>query len=61
MPNHKSKVPSIVLLALAEKPRTMKELETLTGKRPHTIQLAFRVIGKVLTVHAGKLTTYELA
>ena len=61
MPNHKSKVASIVLSALAEKPRTMKELETLTGKRQRTIHLAFRSIGNILTVQAGKQTTYELS
>lgn len=61
MPNHKSTVPKMVLSALAEKPHTMKELEKLTGKRPRTIQLAFRVIGKVITIQAGKNVSYELA
>ncbi len=59
--NHRSTVPALVLSALAEKPRTMKELETITGKCPRTIHLAFRILGNVLTVQAGKTITYELA
>jgi len=58
--NHSSQVPAQVFSALAEKPHTMKELEALTGKRPRTIHLAFRSIGKVLTIQAGKHISYEL-
>lgn len=57
--NRKSKVPEVIVSALAEKPRTMKELEEITHCRQRTIHKAMRKLD-ILRVQAGKLMTYEL-